>query len=352
MVTKFYKPELDVLRFFAFLLVFIHHHDFFETIPFLKVLNKKGWIGVDVFFTLSSFLISSLLIKEFNSNNKINIPYFFRRRILRILPLYYFLVLISFVVYLIQNEFTNLNLWRLFSLLTVSDNIFSSFCGYNKLPFISHLWTISYEEQFYLLIPFLFLLVIKNNKNKVIKFAFLIFIVLSLIRLTLIYYKVPHPAIWVLPITHFESILFGLFFAFLYHFNSIKVNKYITLLIICITFYIVSILPNTSVINYKLMILYPTVGLFSISVLYLFLNFKNKFFENKILVYLGKRSYGLYVFHTLANTISYVITDNLLYSVLISFPLTIILAVLSYRFIETPFLKLKSKFEIINSRPA
>ena len=176
--------------------------------------------------------------------------------------------------------------------------------------------------------------------------------VFNLVRFILIYYKVPHPAIWVLPISHFESIFFGLFFAFLYQNNCIKVNKYITLLIICITFYIVSILPNTSVINYKLMLLYPIVGIFSMSVLYLFLNFKSHFFQNKILVFLGKRSYGLYVFHTLGNAISYEITDNLLYSFLISFPLTVIFAVLSYKYIETPFLNLKSKFEIISSRPA
>ena len=65
---RIYFPELDGLRFFAFLLVFVHHHILFSKIPYLKILYTNGWIGVDLFFTLSAFLLTKLLKAEYDKN--------------------------------------------------------------------------------------------------------------------------------------------------------------------------------------------------------------------------------------------------------------------------------------------
>ena len=62
--TALYFPELDGLRFFAFLLVFIHHHTLLSGIPFLDSIQHFGWIGVDLFFALSAYLFTKLLVTE------------------------------------------------------------------------------------------------------------------------------------------------------------------------------------------------------------------------------------------------------------------------------------------------
>ncbi len=59
-----YFPELDGLRFLAFLLVFVHHHPLFSKIPVLSYLHTNGWIGVDLFFALSAFLFTKLLVES------------------------------------------------------------------------------------------------------------------------------------------------------------------------------------------------------------------------------------------------------------------------------------------------
>ncbi|MCZ2392856.1 MAG: hypothetical protein LC105_03245 [Chitinophagales bacterium] len=69
-------PELDGLRFFAFFLVFLHHHKLIADIPILKVIHTKGSIGVDLFFALSAFLFTKLLIAEFEKNKKIDLKNF------------------------------------------------------------------------------------------------------------------------------------------------------------------------------------------------------------------------------------------------------------------------------------
>ncbi len=88
MGVRFYLPEVDGLRFFAFLLVFIHHFRVSENV-FFKYLHEFGWVGVDLFFLLSAFLLTYLLRREYSEKNNINIRFFFIRRVLRIWPLYF-----------------------------------------------------------------------------------------------------------------------------------------------------------------------------------------------------------------------------------------------------------------------
>ena len=99
MKGKFYHPELDRLRFVAFFAVFVHHffpqsHSNYAAIGSLgaKVLAncvEAGGLGVDLFFCLSSFLITTLLLREFEERGRIDVRAFWIRRILRIWPLYY-----------------------------------------------------------------------------------------------------------------------------------------------------------------------------------------------------------------------------------------------------------------------
>src|SRR5579872_3871567 len=86
---RLYFPALDGLRFLAFLLVFLHHSIFYSSPNlvlnfFLIAIEKNGWLGVDLFFILSGFLITTLLLKERQEFGKYNLKSFWIRRALRI----------------------------------------------------------------------------------------------------------------------------------------------------------------------------------------------------------------------------------------------------------------------------
>src|SRR5688572_6649596 len=95
-LMKRYLPGLDVLRLAAFLLIFFHHAHFPD--PAVSFVARKiGWIGVDIFFCLSAFLLGRLLLEEKEANGRIDIAAYFVRRILRIWPLYFIYVLLAVV---------------------------------------------------------------------------------------------------------------------------------------------------------------------------------------------------------------------------------------------------------------
>ena len=205
---RIYFPELDGLRFFAFLLIFIHHDILFLKIPYLKILSTNGWIGVYLFFSLSAFLLTKLLIAEYDKTGTISFKKFYIRRIFRIWPIYFLFIGFSVSLFLLLNGTLSNNIEvRIFGLFAFSDNIMSAIYGYNPLPYAGHLWTIAYEEQFYIFIPIvIFLLVRSSIKTKLISLLS-IFILFNAIRFIQIMNNVQHPAIWVLPISHFESTL-------------------------------------------------------------------------------------------------------------------------------------------------
>jgi len=152
--TRFYAPQLDSLRFLAFLLVLIHHSQYYEAIPLWVTISKYGWMGVDLFLCLSAFLFARLLYVEFQEKGDIHIGYFYLRRGLRIWPLYWFFFGLMLTLSIGQHG-SNPYLWkRSLGMLTFTDNLVSMSLGYNlALLYSAHLWTISYEEQFYLVIP-------------------------------------------------------------------------------------------------------------------------------------------------------------------------------------------------------
>jgi peptidoglycan/LPS O-acetylase OafA/YrhL len=157
--VPYYRPELDALRFFAFLLTFFWHRmAHVPTDPADDLwawrLGTIGAFGLPVFFLLSAFLLTELLLRERDRTGRVQIRAFYIRRILRIWPLYfaafYFLVVLNFFV---PGVGTGDPLaWLAFSLF--AGNWYVTFKGWIAAP-IDPLWSISVEEQFYLLIPVL-----------------------------------------------------------------------------------------------------------------------------------------------------------------------------------------------------
>jgi peptidoglycan/LPS O-acetylase OafA/YrhL len=131
--------------------------------------------------------------------------------------------------------------------------------------------------------------------------------------------------------------------------------------LIGITFFVLlCFLPNLDNISYWLILSYSFVGISTSLVLFSVSknNYLKSLFSKEIFVFLGKRSYGLYLYHLLGNGVaSYMIAkitllpSNSLTSFMYSLTFTVIASIISYKFIETPFLKFKKKFEVIVSRP-
>jgi peptidoglycan/LPS O-acetylase OafA/YrhL len=361
-IERIYFPELDGLRFFAFLLVFVHHHSLFAKIPYLSILHTNGWIGVDLFFALSAFLFTKLLIAEYNKTKTISFKKFYIRRIFRIWPIYFLFIGFSVAfLFFIKGSIDNIIGIRIIGLFTFSDNIMTAIYGYNPMPYVAHLWTITYEEQFYIFIPIIILLLVRSSvKTKLISLT-TVFILFNVIRFALIANKVPHPAIWVLPITHFESIVLGIAIGFGGFDILLKRIKPLLVGLIGIVFFVLlCLLPNLDNISYWLILSYSLVGISTSLVLFSVSNsnYLKNIFSKELFVFLGKRSYGLYVYHLLGNGVaSYMIAkitflpSNSLASFIYSLSFTVIVSIISYKAIETPFLKLKKKFEVIISRP-
>ncbi len=161
---KVYFPNLNGLRFIAAFLVIIHHIEQFKNIlglennydnPFVLVVGK---LGVILFFVLSGFLITYLLLVEEDITKTISIKNFYIRRVLRIWPLYYFLILLSFFVFpnipFLNVGPISLALYNNFSLKIILFILFLpnlALIGFSAVPFVSQSWSVGVEEQFYII---------------------------------------------------------------------------------------------------------------------------------------------------------------------------------------------------------
>ena len=365
--SALYYPELDSLRFFAFLLVLVHHAPYVRSIPLWKNLSLYGWMGVDLFLCLSAFLFARLLFVEYQEKGNINVGYFYLRRALRIWPLYFIFLGVMLIITILLNGWNSVVMQRFIGMLTFTDNLASAMMGYNTaILYSAHIWTISYEEQFYLVIPWVlrkFYQIKKSTTGVILVGAMLIGM---LFRALFIYNQFDHPVIWVLPITHFESIFGGLMVGLgLFDKPLKKIPGWLLLLAGVFALYLVTSLPNVNLIQWRLMLTYPLIGIGTSLILFAAMQRNlgplSYLFKNKILGYLGKISYGLYVFHFVSlelakNLINAYIPEErlLVYPatvLLLSLVITVAISMASYQFLERPFLRLKERFTFIKSRP-
>ena len=160
-------PELDSLRFFSILLV-VCHHQFPDQNIFMNWIYKYAWVGVDLFFVLSGFLITTILYKEFSTTNTINLKKFWIKRFLRLWPGWLLSLFLSyFAVYFFSRNNPELrfslnhNCWHyLFHFANYSHGI------YGKLhTLFSHYWSLAVEEHFYFIWPLMLLGLLKKKVN-------------------------------------------------------------------------------------------------------------------------------------------------------------------------------------------
>jgi peptidoglycan/LPS O-acetylase OafA/YrhL len=365
--SSLYIPELDSLRFFAFLMVLIHHAGYSELVYSWLVLAKYGWIGVDLFLSLSAFLFTRLLYVEYQETGGIDIKNFYIRRAFRIWPLYIFFFALAIVLTIQKDGWSDSVSIRALGMLTFTDNFMAARWGYNNAVLYSpHLWTISYEEQIYLTLPWILFLFYRLKPGTTSLLLLALGLFGNFTRAFMIYHNVRHPDIWVLPFSHFDSVLGGIVIGLGTLDKFLKRIPAIFWLIFgIIALWLVTRLPNVSRIHWELMFTYPLVGLGTSLIIHSLTRggvwTLSSLLQSKILTYLGKISYGLYVYHKLgiflANQLTREIADpaqSIAYAatrLFFAFIITVFISIISFQVLEKPFLKLKERFAIVNSRP-
>lgn len=373
---RFYKPELDVVRLFAFLFVFfVHRLDLAPIDPsqyyWAYHISLVGNYGVPLFFFLSAFLITELLNREQQKFNTINIKSFYIRRILRIWPLYF---IFFFGIVLLTSTTTifgktiPINAQLAFSLFSgnwyITFNKWQSYC-------INPLWSVSVEEQLYILLP---LVIFFTGRKGLIRFSFISFIVAYI---AIIYYaQRPTESFsgqWTNSFVQFQFFSAGILFSvyskgwqpkwnFLTRI-AIFIAGYICWLAASIVCEINADAPHLSTVTQSI------CGWFLIlaGVICFFISLYGApaKYMPKVLVYLGRISYGMYVCHITIYWIIFRIFNEELSAFsnkiglyewknevgfVIAFIGTVAFAVLSYNFLEKPFLRLKKRFTLIQSR--
>ena len=208
--------ELDFLRGVAVILVLFRHHDF------IHFLNMGGWIGVDLFFVLSGFLVSGLLFNQYKNNKKVRIGNFLLRRGLKIYPLFYLMLLISiFFKILLSGYEINWNFFLYESLFI--QNYFSGFWN--------HTWSIAIEEHFYLALCILiYLMTLFDNLDNTKYFTIICLTILVFCLLARFYNfnQYTFTAITHLYPTHLriDSLVFGVLISYYYSFHKEIIVKF------------------------------------------------------------------------------------------------------------------------------
>jgi peptidoglycan/LPS O-acetylase OafA/YrhL len=351
---------LDGLRGIAIILVVLYHNfSFFEYF-------NHGWIGVDLFFVLSGFLITNILLNSLHTEHYFR--NFYTRRVLRIFPLYY-LSLLLFLVLLPMIPAFPLDMsyyqehqgW----FWTFLQNWTLLFNNSNSVA-LNHYWSLAIEEQYYLVWP-LVLLLLKKPKRILILCIILIAALIG-IRLFLLYniggLNIAFDRIFLF--TRFDGILFGSMLAVLYHINSKLIRKYFTVFIVLLTianYLFYWFLKNQGDPRFPV---WGVAGYTTFSALFALLVYEavmgdNRFIKYiltlRVLRFLGKYSYGFYIFHWPVSLLTNDYFKKILNGIfeagsyaqeiiasLLSTLIGLAIAVLSYHLFEKHFLKLKNRF--------
>lgn len=360
---RFYRPELDVLRFCAFLAVFVHH-GIYNLSP---LLSRCGGFGLSFFFFLSAFLITELLQREVEITGTVGIHAFYVRRILRIWPLYFAALLCAVVVgHLLPSH--HISYLFVLSYLFMLGNVYIGRYGF-PATFIGYLWSISIEEQFYMVWPLL---------NRRLTRGMLAFSVATLLPvgalavLVLAYLgETPAQGIWTNSLVEVQIFALGALMALVLRSRipKVPVQLRVALLVGGSSLWLAT--AALSGIDDRVprdgigpMFGYWGVGVGCICFLLSVLGLNKRVIPSS-LVYLGKISYGLYVYHQISLEIASNVLNRIpcmdstnhhvmfgIGHLTLGMSLTVALAALSYRFFERPFLRWKDKFTIVRSRAA
>jgi peptidoglycan/LPS O-acetylase OafA/YrhL len=337
--------SIDSIRGVSIIFVIVDHYIYFSgnniLNPFFSYfINSKN--GVDLFFIISGFLITNILVKEIKDNGRIRLIHFYLRRALRILPALYFLI---FIYYILQKyNFIELSINTLISSFFLLRQFIGS--GWET----SHFWSLSVENIFYFLFPLIL------NRIKIFKFNKILFLSTALLILLPIirYFIFSQSNLSTLNIIfRCEGLIFGSLLALRAQLIDTSIdNKYIIFSLIASTVFILLIefklkSESSVIFDFILNEYLSILNVFNWAILFhIIINLKKGalyfIFNNSVLIFLGVISYSIYLWQQLffsKNDIFHF--DNLF----IRFICIFILSIFSYLFIECPFNKIKFKLK-------
>ena len=341
-----YRPEIDGMRAVAVLSAIFYHAQF--SVLGLKVF-KGGYIGVDIFFVISGYLITSLMLKELEINKNFSFTGFYERRCRRILPVLFFIILVFLPFgwyYLIPPAFEDFS-WSILSAVGFSSNFFFhnsglEYAGISGMykPFL-HTWSLSVEEQYYIIFPIFLYFTFKYFNKYLFQILTLVLVTSFLFAewgsknyISATFYFI-HSRMW--------ELLAGSMLAYLEIKKGSRsdnkiLNELLPILgILFIAIYIISFDDKNVAPSIKTLI--PIIG----TCLFIWFARKEtllgKIMSLKLLVGIGLISYSLYLWHypifAFSRIIEFTQGDVLKKLLLIFF--TIILSIVTYFFIEKPF---------------
>ncbi len=370
------RPELDALRFLAFLMVFSFHYVDYAPLdashhPILSTISTIGAFGVSLFFLLSSFLITELLQIEREATGRIGLRAFYARRALRIWPLYFaaFFGLAALTRFLPNVGPTDPASWLAFS--TFVGNWYITAHGWIAGP-VDPLWSISVEEQFYILIPMV--IAVLGRKTRLVGSL----LILGVAYCTIWDYA-RHPTDgdngqWTNSFVQFQFFAAGTILSTVMRGRLPALPLPIRLAgiaagPICWTvaltvFGVKSWDPHPTPIGAILGWLTVLAGT---TIMFLSILGLDRSRLPRLLVYAGRISYGLYVFHSLMLYCVFTVAFAWLHAqigeawpghkvenvtgALCVLGVSFLTAHLSYRYFEMPFLRLKRKFGVVQRAP-
>ena len=334
-----FREEISGLRAIAVIAVILFHANF--------SLFQGGFIGVDIFFVISGYLITNIILKELQ-NKSFSLSTFFERRIRRIIPGLYFVTALSMVAgyfLLMPDEYKNLGqsvvATTLFGnnfLLAITNNYWDLANDFKPLM---HTWSLGVEEQYYLIAPIILILIWKWKREYISRSIGIIFIS-SLIFGNWLTKESPRLAFYLLPSRVWEIALGALVASLSLDKIEINPRSRISKLgsslgLTAILFSFVSF--NSKTPNPGLIFLLPTIGTVLVLIFAKNGNFIQKLLSTNVLVFVGSISYSLYLIHqpifAFSRAFSHQPLNLLNYSILICF--IFLTSTISWLLIEKPF---------------
>jgi peptidoglycan/LPS O-acetylase OafA/YrhL len=335
-------PALDGLRAIAVFTVIVYHFGF-ESVP--------GDLGVSAFFVLSGFLITWLLLKEYDRTGSISIRRFYMRRLLRIAPAYYGFLIFVYVEEQVRGYHWDLSL--LLSGLLYVVNYYNAFNGHPNTA-IAHAWSLGVEQQFYLLWPFILWACI--GKRRLIT----VWLISGLIVLVACWRSFLYVVLGVTPAyvynafeTRLDCLAVGCLVAVcgaLPRFQSFAATlSRLTVLPVCtLALLLYSRVQGSEAYHYSIGFTVDSIllALFMLQILILGQHGIWSWINHPVMMYLGLISYSLYLYHLIGLGISNrLASSSLPVELIVALLACVVLASGSYWIIERPFLLLKGRLQ-------
>lgn len=333
-----YRQDIQGLRALAFFLVFIFHLN--------SAWLPGGFIGVDVFFVISGYLMTSIILEE-KDKNIFNYFNFYLKRLKRIFPAYLFFIILTLIVG--ASVYLHRDIWTLqksagSSALFVSNFLFSRGDSYfgaklSENPFL-HTWSLAVEMQFYCIVPVILMLFPKRYLSEII---FLFILIITVCSSIFIYFEHKKSSVYFSILFRIPEFLIGGYYSLIFkkkfnfkriYNNLLAAGSFIILILSAVFINENSIFPGATA-------LIPTVA--TANLLVTDNNFISDFLTKRLPVFMGELSYSLYLWHwPIIALIRYYNDEYILNVYEISFItiFTLMISWISYRFVEGYFKKI------------